>query len=211
VASSVDLIIVPRESQWFGFFKPNSTTEILPLHQSPLYTDDWIGLRALDKAGKLHFASCACHHRDVPSDRCRVQIWDRLTRSYLQPEGSLPALGRWLSPEWPSQSGRAADTHPEPRSPMAAQDAAVRALARAAKARAAAAEARTRAGMADAHARKLAEEARRHMRAVERAAARHAAEAGVAAAMAATDTEGGGVGSWRHRLWEKRPQAHRAS
>lgn len=38
VASTIDQIIVPRESQWFGFFKPNSTTEIVPLHQAPVDT-----------------------------------------------------------------------------------------------------------------------------------------------------------------------------
>ncbi|EOD17699.1 hypothetical protein EMIHUDRAFT_451284 [Emiliania huxleyi CCMP1516] len=75
VSSTIDSIIVPRESQWFGFFAPNSTSRIVPLRRSPLWTEDWIGLRRLDAARRLHFASCACHHREA---------WDRFTSSHLQ-------------------------------------------------------------------------------------------------------------------------------
>jgi hypothetical protein len=202
VASTIDQIIVPRESQWFGFFKPNSTTEIIPLHQSPLYTEDWIGLRALERAGKLHFASCACHHRDVPSDRCRVQVWDKATRRFLQPQGSLPALGRWLSlpsswakkfswaekPSWAEKEkpGKPPSSHAD------AQDKALAALAAAARARAAATKARRQAALADARARQLTEEARKHLTVAERERARVAAKAaGEAAAAARAEGQGG--------------------
>lgn len=200
MASTIDQIIVPRESQWFGFFKPNSTTEVVPLHQSALYNEDWIGLRALERAGKLHFASCACQHRDVPSDRCRVQVWDRATRRFLQPQGSLPALGRWLFP--PGAHSWADRTAKPPASHMDAQDAALAALAAAARARAAATEARRRAALADARARHLTEEARKHLSVAERERARVAAKAAAEAAAAAraegqVDETGGRQARWR--------------
>ena len=81
VASSVDTIIVPRESSWFGFYADNSTSEIVPLRQSDLYKQDRLGLRALDRAGKLHFAKVDCRHRDVPAAACKLQVWDGATRA----------------------------------------------------------------------------------------------------------------------------------
>ena len=99
VASTADTIIIPRESSWFAFYAPNSTSEVLPLRQSELYTKDLIGLRTLDRTGRLHFASCHCRHREVPTDLCRLQVWDRASRRFLEPQGALPSLLRWLRPQ----------------------------------------------------------------------------------------------------------------
>ena len=57
-----DTIIVPRLSSWFGFFRENSTEEVEPLFDSRLYSEDWLGLRALHSSGRLHFAECDCMH-----------------------------------------------------------------------------------------------------------------------------------------------------
>ena len=84
VASSADTIIVPRESSWFGFYADNSTSEIVPLRQSDLYKHDRLGLRALDRAGKLHFAKVDCRHREVPAAACKLQVWDGATRAFLE-------------------------------------------------------------------------------------------------------------------------------
>ncbi|PSC70395.1 palmitoyl-thioesterase 1 [Micractinium conductrix] len=45
-----DDMVVPKESSHFGFF--NGTT-LLRLQNTPLYQQDWIGLRSLDEAGHL--------------------------------------------------------------------------------------------------------------------------------------------------------------
>lgn len=124
VISSDDTIIVPRESSWFGFYAPNSTEQIVPLQvrarlpdrparqparpltaaappaqRSPLYTSDLIGLRALDRGGRLHFAACDCKHIEVPTERCRLQVWDQATRRFLLPQGALAGLMRYLRPD----------------------------------------------------------------------------------------------------------------
>lgn len=57
-----DSVIFPRDSEWFGFFANDSNTQIVPLQKSPLYQQDWLGLRALDKAGKLTFLACPGDH-----------------------------------------------------------------------------------------------------------------------------------------------------
>ena len=114
VASSVDAIIVPRESSWFSFYEPNSTSRLLPLRRTALYRDDWIGLRSLEAAGKLHFASIACGHREAPTEQCRMQIWDAATKR-LEPNRQIrcwsssgecapapinPAAGEFFFSEW---------------------------------------------------------------------------------------------------------------
>lgn len=57
-------MVEPRESQHFEFYAPGSSEEVVPLRQSPIYTEDRIGLKALDEAGKLHFISIDGDHLD---------------------------------------------------------------------------------------------------------------------------------------------------
>ncbi|VVB09952.1 unnamed protein product [Arabis nemorensis] len=66
-----DTVIVPKESSWFGFYpdgtKPNLTPLPPPLsaQQTSLYTEDWIGLKTLDVAGKLQFVSVPGKHVEM--------------------------------------------------------------------------------------------------------------------------------------------------
>ncbi|EOD34304.1 hypothetical protein EMIHUDRAFT_449336, partial [Emiliania huxleyi CCMP1516] len=164
VSSTIDSIIVPRESQWFGFFAPNSTSRIVPLRRSPLWTEDWIGLRRLDAARRLHFASCACHHPEGPSQGGPLQVWDRATRRHLQRRGPLAAVGRWLGGATGGAAGGGDDGAGGWRGAVpgvpGAHAAAASAAHAAAKARAAAADAHARAAAAERRARELAAEAR---------------------------------------------------
>lgn len=50
-----DSMVQPRESEWFEFYAPGQDTEIVPLRNSTLYQEDWLGLAKLDTAGRLHF------------------------------------------------------------------------------------------------------------------------------------------------------------
>jgi palmitoyl-protein thioesterase len=52
--SEVDVIIIPKESGWIEFFAPNSETNVIPLEQSDLYLEDWIGVKYLDDNNRLH-------------------------------------------------------------------------------------------------------------------------------------------------------------
>ncbi|EFN56412.1 hypothetical protein CHLNCDRAFT_35163 [Chlorella variabilis] len=45
-----DEMVVPKESSHFGFF---NGSHLVPLREQPLYAQDWLGLRALDEAGRL--------------------------------------------------------------------------------------------------------------------------------------------------------------
>lgn len=57
-----DSMVQPRESEWFEFYAPGQDTQILPLRNSTLYKEDWLGLAKLDTAGRLHFLSVDGDH-----------------------------------------------------------------------------------------------------------------------------------------------------
>jgi len=62
VKHNQDSMVEPRESSHFEFYTPGQADVILPLRESPIYTEDRIGLKALDEAGKLHFFEVEGNH-----------------------------------------------------------------------------------------------------------------------------------------------------
>lgn len=58
-----DTTLVPRRSAWFD--EVNGTA-VVPLRERALYTEDWLGLRELDRRGGLHFRSVAGEHMQIP-------------------------------------------------------------------------------------------------------------------------------------------------
>ncbi|KAL0472549.1 palmitoyl-protein thioesterase [Neurospora intermedia] len=61
-----DTTVVPKETAWF---EEVNGTEITPLRARKMYSEDWIGLRELDRKGGLHF-------RTAPGDH--MQLTDQL-------------------------------------------------------------------------------------------------------------------------------------
>ncbi|CAH8277959.1 unnamed protein product [Arabidopsis lyrata] len=57
-----DTVIVPKESSWFGFYPDGDLTHVLPVSQTKLYIEDWIGLKALARAGKVQFVIVPSAH-----------------------------------------------------------------------------------------------------------------------------------------------------
>jgi len=57
-----DTVVVPKESSWFSYYPDGSLNYIVPYNETALYTEDRIGLRTLDAAGKLKFDSCPTDH-----------------------------------------------------------------------------------------------------------------------------------------------------
>lgn len=48
-----DTMVVPRESAHFGFYADGQDKTVVPLQQTKIYTQDYLGLRQMDKDGKL--------------------------------------------------------------------------------------------------------------------------------------------------------------
>ncbi|KAK9829239.1 hypothetical protein WJX72_004713 [[Myrmecia] bisecta] len=81
-----DVTVIPRDSAWFGFFDGQ---QLLPMEQTPLYKDDWIGLRALDESGRLQLG-------EVPGKHMQFS-WDWFMEHVVQPYLAEPveSLPRW--------------------------------------------------------------------------------------------------------------------
>merc|ERR1712032_1071767 len=62
VMAEDDTMVIPKESAHFGYFKDGSTEEQVSMKDAPWYTEDWFGLRSLDKANKLDFYSTPGNH-----------------------------------------------------------------------------------------------------------------------------------------------------
>ena len=56
-----DSTVIPIHSQHFETYAPGSDTVIVPLRNSTIYKEDWIGLKKLDETGRLVFI-------EVPGD-----------------------------------------------------------------------------------------------------------------------------------------------
>jgi len=80
--SYMDTIVVPNHSAWFEMYAVNETKTVVPLDESPLYTQDWLGLQKLDKEGRLKLYTTDCPHQDYPRDQCK-NWYDLYTAPYL--------------------------------------------------------------------------------------------------------------------------------
>jgi len=50
----LDTVVIPRDSEWFGFYAPGSTSQLIGMMDQPIYKEDWIGLKTLYESGRLH-------------------------------------------------------------------------------------------------------------------------------------------------------------
>jgi palmitoyl-protein thioesterase len=57
-----DTIVEPVETEWFGFYKLGQSEIIQTLKESPLYTEDRLGLRKLDENSKLQLLGTPGNH-----------------------------------------------------------------------------------------------------------------------------------------------------
>ncbi|XP_066581717.1 palmitoyl-protein thioesterase 1-like [Prorops nasuta] len=57
-----DTIVVPRETEWFGFYKPGQSTVVEPLEKTALYKENRLGLQEMRKQRKIHFYSVIGDH-----------------------------------------------------------------------------------------------------------------------------------------------------
>ena len=60
-----DTIVVPRDSEWFGFYADGQDSKLQALEESPLYQEDWLGLKTLNESGRLLMLSCLGNHLQV--------------------------------------------------------------------------------------------------------------------------------------------------
>jgi palmitoyl-protein thioesterase len=59
--------VQPRESSHFEFYELGQDKLVVPLSNSSLYTEDWLGLRELDAGGRLLRLECDGDHLQMPA------------------------------------------------------------------------------------------------------------------------------------------------
>ncbi|EOA18384.1 hypothetical protein CARUB_v10006914mg [Capsella rubella] len=79
-----DTMLVPRETSWFGYYPDGAFSPVLPPQKTKLYTEDWIGLKTLDDAGKVKFVSVPGGHIEI-----RDEDLVKYVVPYLQNESTL--------------------------------------------------------------------------------------------------------------------------
>ncbi|GAB5372210.1 hypothetical protein AAMO2058_001645700 [Amorphochlora amoebiformis] len=84
IYSTIDKVIVPRESSWMYFFDPSDPERIQPLFETELFQEDWLGLKYLYDRDRLHFRRIVCSHLDVVRDVCKAQVFDTHTLPFLK-------------------------------------------------------------------------------------------------------------------------------
>uniref|UniRef100_A0A8D0DFN9 Palmitoyl-protein thioesterase 1 n=1 Tax=Salvator merianae TaxID=96440 RepID=A0A8D0DFN9_SALMN len=63
-----DTMVDPPVSEWFGYYRSGQAKETIPLKETPLYTEDRLGLKVMDQAGKLVFLAAAGDHLQISED-----------------------------------------------------------------------------------------------------------------------------------------------
>ena len=77
-----DDLVAPRESALFSCLAPRSTQRLIPLHQSELFEEDWLGLRELHESGRLHLLRKPGRHLSFN----RSFFEDQIARRFLSDE-----------------------------------------------------------------------------------------------------------------------------
>ncbi|KAI8027282.1 Palmitoyl-protein thioesterase 1 [Camellia lanceoleosa] len=95
-----DRVLVPKETSLFGYFPDGSWSTVLPAQETKLYTEDWIGLKTLDEAGKVKFINVSGGHLHISTSDAKKYIVP-----YLEDEVSIQLnitnpYYIWLSSIW---------------------------------------------------------------------------------------------------------------
>ncbi|KAA8515858.1 hypothetical protein F0562_019037 [Nyssa sinensis] len=95
-----DKVLIPKETSWFGYYPKGSWSTVLPAQETPLYSEDWIGLRTLDKAGKVKFINVSGSHLQISQSDMKKYILPYLKdKSAKQPTITESSL-KWSSSIW---------------------------------------------------------------------------------------------------------------
>ncbi|ESN99795.1 hypothetical protein HELRODRAFT_113558 [Helobdella robusta] len=57
-----ETVVVPNESEWFGYYREGQEKEVIDLKDSDIYIKDKLGLKVLDESKRLHFLSLDGDH-----------------------------------------------------------------------------------------------------------------------------------------------------
>lgn len=93
-----DTVLIPKETAWFAYYPDGAFQPVLAPQETKLYTEDWIGLRTLDEAGKVKYVNVSGNHLGISRSDMKKYVVP-----YLMEESVPEAVTReLLSIHWPS-------------------------------------------------------------------------------------------------------------
>lgn len=63
-----DTVVVPKISEWFGYYPPGTVNKEIPMEETQIYKEDWIGLKILNEKGKIHRLESPFQHMQFTLD-----------------------------------------------------------------------------------------------------------------------------------------------
>ncbi|CAL9029302.1 unnamed protein product [Prunus brigantina] len=69
-----DTVLIPKETSWFGYYQDDTFKSILSPRKTNLYKEDWIGLRALDEAGRVKYISVPGGHLGISTSDMKKHV-----------------------------------------------------------------------------------------------------------------------------------------
>lgn len=58
-------MVVPKESEWFGFFAENNGTYVQQMNETDLYKQDKLGIKYLNENNRLKLLSIDANHLQI--------------------------------------------------------------------------------------------------------------------------------------------------
>ncbi|KAM1787639.1 hypothetical protein ACFX11_038011 [Malus domestica] len=96
-----DTVLITKETAWFGYYEDESCKSILSPQQTDLFTEDWIGLRNLDEAGRVMYISVAGGHLGISTSDMKKHVVPYLQVSASMMDGNKKAsYTRAITPDF---------------------------------------------------------------------------------------------------------------
>lgn len=73
-----DTMVIPKESEWFGFYKKGSDKAVISLQESDIWINDKLGLKEMAAQGRLDFLKVEADHLQMPTEFWYKEIIPRL-------------------------------------------------------------------------------------------------------------------------------------
>ncbi|VDD90423.1 unnamed protein product [Enterobius vermicularis] len=75
-----DTVVVPKETEWFGYFKEGDPTRLLTMEETRIYLEDRIGLKTLNESGRLHLIAYRGNHMAITESTFVNDILEKYLR-----------------------------------------------------------------------------------------------------------------------------------
>jgi palmitoyl-protein thioesterase len=68
IKAAGDTVVIPNDSEWFGFFKDGTFKEVWAFEETPWYSNDLFGLKTLHSGGHVYFNTTDGNHLEFETD-----------------------------------------------------------------------------------------------------------------------------------------------